>query len=337
MPKVTIKTLRKANQAKNANLPQTIKENSKPYSNKDSASKQKDDGSRHFGPKFNKELGQHILTNPLVSQSIVDKANLKQTDVVLEVGPGTGNLTVRILPVAKKVIACEADSRLAAELTKRVSDSEYGRRLEILIGDVMLHDPLPFFDVCISNTPYQISSPLTFKLLLHKPQFRCAVLMFQREFALRLVARPGDSLYCRLSVNVQLYSKVTHIMKVGKNNFKPPPKVESSVVKMEPYNPAPPVNFDEFDGLVRIAFIRKNKQIRSNFMTTSVIEMLQNNYNTFCSANNIMPLEFEGGFKKYIDAILSDNGYSESRAAKMSIDDFLKLLYAFNQAHIHFC
>ncbi|OMJ14836.1 Dimethyladenosine transferase, partial [Smittium culicis] len=224
MPKVTIKTLKQANRAKSANTPQTIKESSKPYSANTKQTKQKDDGSRHFGPKFNKELGQHILTNPLVSQSIVDKAGVKQTDVVLEVGPGTGNLTVRILAAAKKVIACEADPRLAAELTKRVSETEYSRRLEILNGDVMLHDPLPFFDVCISNTPYQISSPLTFKLLMHKPTFRCAVLMFQREFALRLIARPGDSLYCRLSVNVQLYSKVTHVMKVGKNNFKPPPK-----------------------------------------------------------------------------------------------------------------
>ncbi|OMJ10507.1 Dimethyladenosine transferase [Smittium culicis] len=336
MPKVTIKTLKQANRAKSANTPQTIKESSKPYSANTKQTKQKDDGSRHFGPKFNKELGQHILTNPLVSQSIVDKAGVKQTDVVLEVGPGTGNLTVRILAAAKKVIACEADPRLAAELTKRVSETEYSRRLEILNGDVMLHDPLPFFDVCISNTPYQISSPLTFKLLMHKPTFRCAVLMFQREFALRLIARPGDSLYCRLSVNVQLYSKVTHVMKVGKNNFKPPPKVESSVIKMEPYNPSPPVKFEEFDGLVRIAFLRKNKQIRSNFMTSSVLEMLENNYKTFCASNDIICEDFEGGIKGKIDSILKDNGHSESRAAKMSIDDFLKLLVAFNDAHIHF-
>jgi len=67
--------------------------------------------------------------------------------------------------------------------------------------------------------------------------------MFQREFALRLVAQPGDELYCRLSVNTQLLAKVTHVMKVGKNNFRPPPKVESSVVRIEPLNPPPPINF----------------------------------------------------------------------------------------------
>ena len=90
-----------------------------------------------------------------------------------------------------------------------------------------------------------------------------AVLMFQREFAQRLIAKPGDPLYCRLSVNTQLLARVDHIMKVfflkiflillflhflkvGKNNFKPPPKVESSVVRIEPRNPPPPINFVVF-------------------------------------------------------------------------------------------
>lgn len=69
---------------------------------------------------------------------------------------------------------------------------------------------------------------------------------------MRLVARPGDSLYCRLSANVQLLAKVVHVMKVGKNNFRPPPKVESSVVRIELIQPPPPINFDEWDGMLRI-------------------------------------------------------------------------------------
>ena len=73
--------------------------------------------------------------------------------------------------------------------------------------------------------------------------FRCAVLMFQREFAQRLVAKPGDKLFCRLSVNTQLLAKVEHLMKVGKNNFRPPPKVDASVVRIEPKIPPPPINF----------------------------------------------------------------------------------------------
>jgi 18S rRNA (adenine1779-N6/adenine1780-N6)-dimethyltransferase len=75
--------------------------------------------------------------------------------------------------------------------------------------------------------------------------------MFQREFAMRLTARPGDALYCRLSVNAQFWAKITHIMKVGKNNFKPPPQVESSVVRIEPKTgkERPGVSWVEWDGM----------------------------------------------------------------------------------------
>ncbi|KAJ1977387.1 Dimethyladenosine transferase [Dimargaris xerosporica] len=292
-------------------------------------------GSRHFGPIFNKDLGQHILKNPLVVNGIVDKAGIKPSDTVLEVGPGTGNLTVRILEQAKKVVACEMDPRLAAELTKRVQSTPYQRKLEILHGDVIKKD-LPHFDLCISNTPYQISSPLVFKLLLHRPFFRSALLMFQREFAMRLVAPPGDKLYCRLSVNVQLYAKVTHVMKVGRNNFKPPPKVESSVVRLEPYNPPPPVDFAEWDGLMRIVFSRKNKTLMGNFKTTPVLTMLEQNYKTYCAANDLM-VDDSLDIKAKVLELLQSVDMAEARANKLSIDDFLKLLYTFNQAGLHFC
>ncbi|KAG0226408.1 Dimethyladenosine transferase [Actinomortierella wolfii] len=291
--------------------------------------------SRAFGPLFNKDLGQHILKNPLVAQGIVDKAFLKPTDTVLEIGPGTGNLTVKILEKCKKVVAVEMDPRLAAELTKRVHGTPDQRRLEIMVGDFM-KAKLPYFDVCISNTPYQISSVLVFKLLEHRPLWRTAVLMFQREFALRLVAKPGDSLYCRLSVNVQLFAKVEHIMKVGKNNFRPPPQVESSVVRMEPRNPPPPVEFKEWDGLMRIVFSRKNKTISANFKTDTVEEMLENNYKTFCATNDRM-IEDPLDMRAKIHGILVRVGVAEERAAKMDQDDFLRLLVAFNEEGIHFC
>ncbi|KAJ2779441.1 Dimethyladenosine transferase [Coemansia interrupta] len=339
MPKITSQQLRKRTQASAANAvikPKTI---SSPYDKSGGQTKKaadsSSDGSRHFGPMFNKDLGQHILINPLVSQGIVDKAKLKQTDTVLEVGPGTGNLTVKILEQAKRVIACEADARLAAELTKRVQGGPFQHKLEIIHGDVMKQQ-LPYFDVCISNTPYQISSPLTFKLIFHRPIFRCAVLMFQREFALRLVARPGDSLYGRLSVNCQLYSKVSHVMSVGKNNFKPPPNVESSVVRIEPLDPPPPVDFEEWDGMVRIAFSRKNKTLAANFKSTATMQMLENNYKTYCAANEVM-IEPDFDIKKKVLDVLASLELAETRASKMDVVDFLKLLSAFHDADIHFC
>ena len=122
-------------------------------------------------------------------------------------GPGTGNLTVKLLEHGKKVIAVEFDRRMVREVLKRVEGMDKGKNLEIIHGDVLRVD-LPYFDVCVANLPYQISSPFLFKMLAHRPAFRCAVIMFQLEFAQRLTARPGDELYCRLSVNTQLLAKV---------------------------------------------------------------------------------------------------------------------------------
>ncbi|KAJ5721126.1 Dimethyladenosine transferase [Penicillium malachiteum] len=240
--------------------------------------------------KMNTDIGQHVLKNPGIAEQIVNKADLKQSDIVLEIGPGTGNLTAKILEQAKKVIAVELDPRMAAEVTKRFQGTPAQKRLEVILGDVMKTE-LPYFDVCISNTPYQISSPLTFKLLATLPAPRTCVLMFQREFALRLFAKPGDKLYSRLSVNAQMWAKIDHIMKVGKNNFKPPPLVESSVIRMVPKVPRPQINYEEWDGLLRIAFVRKNKTLRASFLgTTSVMTLLEANYRTWCAQHDI-PVE----------------------------------------------
>ena len=234
-------------------------------------------GQGHGGFQFLKSYGQHILSNPLLVQSIVDKAGVKATDVVLEIGPGTGNLTMKLLAAGKRVVAVEVDPRMVMELTRRVAGTPYQRSLEIIHGDV-LKVQLPYFDICVANIPYQISSPLTFKLLAHRPFFRAAVIMYQREFALRLAAPVGDAQYCRLSVNTQLLSRVNHVLKVGKNNFRPPPKVDSSVVRIEPRNPPPQINFTEWDGLVRLCFSRRNKTLGAIFRQSNVLRLLYHNY-----------------------------------------------------------
>ncbi|KAJ9597065.1 hypothetical protein L9F63_027047, partial [Diploptera punctata] len=146
--------------------------------------------------------------------------------------------------------------------------------------------------------------------------------MFQREFAQRLVAKPGDKLYCRLSVNTQLLARVDILMKVGKNNFRPPPKVESSVVRLEPRNPPPEINFEEWDGLTRIAFIRKNKTLSAAFKQTAVITTLEKNYRIYCSKENkVIPDDLD--MKLMIDAILVRSKSESKRARTMDIDDFL--------------
>ena len=237
--------------------------------------------SMQGGIQFLKSYGQHILKNPMIVNSIIEKGGVKSTDVVLEIGPGTGNLTMRLLETAKKVIAIEFDPRMVLELQRRVQGTPHQQNLTIISGDFLKVD-LPYFDVCVANVPYQISSPLVFKLLSHRPMFRAATLMFQREFAMRLCVQAGDPMYCRLSVNTQLLARTTHLLKVGKNNFRPPPKVDSSVVRIEPrpLNTIP-VNFKEWDGLVRLCFGRKNKTLGGIFRTKTVLELLGTNYKTY--------------------------------------------------------
>lgn len=108
--------------------------------------------------KFNTDLGQHILKNGAIADAIVDKANIQQGQTVLEVGPGPGVLTNRILAKAKKVVAVEVDPRMAAELTKNVQGTPAEKKLQIVLGDFVKTDlsQLPPFQICISNTPYQV-------------------------------------------------------------------------------------------------------------------------------------------------------------------------------------
>lgn len=330
---------------------------------------------RFQGIQFQKSKGQHILKNPLLVQSIVQKAGLKSTDIVLEIGPGTGNLTMKLLEVCKKVIAVELDPRMVLEVTRRVQGTPYANKLQVIQGDI-LKTELPYFDVCVANVPYQISSPITFKLLSHRPLFRCAVIMFQKEFAQRLVAQPGDSLFCRLSVNTQLLARVFHLLKVGKNNFRPPPKVDSSVVRIEPRNPLPPINFKEWDGLIRLCFNRKNKTLGSIFRQKAVLALIERNYKTFqalqeasgseaqapavdpsilgdLAEDESMQVDMDGGdgmeveeedsnqqgnafFKEKCMAVLGEGDYEDKRSSKLTQDDFLRLLALFNKAGIHF-
>ncbi|KAH6804923.1 Ribosomal RNA adenine dimethylase family protein [Perilla frutescens var. frutescens] len=329
----------------------------------------------HGGIPFHKSKGQHILKNPLLVDSIIQKSGIQHTDTILEIGPGTGNLTKKLLEAGKSVIAVELDPRMVLELQRRFQGTPYSNRLKIIQANILKYDlsKIPNCDICVANIPYQISSPLTFKLLSHSPAFRCAVIMFQREFAMRLVAQPGDDLYCRLSVNTQLLARVNHLLKVGRNNFRPPPRVDSSVVRIEPRNPLPPVNFTEWDGLVRVCFNRKNRTLGSLFRQRNVLSMLEKNFNTLQALQLTMDdddddddemarslsalgdtlgdmriddddddMEMEDGdaeasdFKNKIVRVLKLGGFEDRRASKLTQQDFMHLLSLFNEAGIHF-
>jgi len=245
---------------------------------------------------------------------------------------------VPLLQQSKHVVAIEYDTRMVREVLKRVEGTSEERKLKIIQGDA-IKTRFPFFDVCVANVPYQISSALVFKLLSHRPMFRCAVMMFQEEFALRLTARPGEALYCRLSVNTQLLAKVDQLMKVGRNNFRPPPKVESRVVRLELRNPPPPVNFTEWDGMIRLLFNRKNKTLRSVLLTKSTIKLLDENIRTqraLNSSNNSMMDDEEKMSQQIIEEVVAMEQWKDKRASKLDLDDFLALLAEFNKRGVHF-
>jgi len=309
---------------KDSKKPGMARANAAPYSKPSSSGSGGE--HRHVGVHLHHSLGQHLLKNPLVTQAMIEKASIKGTDTVLEIGPGTGNLTLKLLETAKKVIACEHDPRMVVELQKRLHGTEMMSRLTLIHSD-FLKIQLPFFNLCVANIPYQISSPLVFKLLAHPHKFRCAILMVQREFGMRLCAKPGDELYCRLSVNTQLLAKADHLMKVSKNSFRPPPKVDSSVVRLEPKNPVPSINFIEWDGLIRLCFNRKNKTLGAIFRTKSVLKLIADNLRTQRALGGGTGAEVGGGTRAEAGgavhgtvALAPANPFSAVLAANSSMD-----------------
>uniref|UniRef100_A0A6G3MI09 rRNA adenine N(6)-methyltransferase n=1 Tax=Henneguya salminicola TaxID=69463 RepID=A0A6G3MI09_HENSL len=104
---------------------------------------------------YKTEIGQHVLKNPLIIDTIIKKSNITTSDIVLEIGPGTGNLTAKLLEKAKQVIVIELDVRMVAELEKRFRTSPSYSKLKIISGDALKVD-LPFFNICVANLPYQV-------------------------------------------------------------------------------------------------------------------------------------------------------------------------------------
>jgi 16S rRNA (adenine1518-N6/adenine1519-N6)-dimethyltransferase len=200
---------------------------------------------------------QHVVDLGLLGR-MVSYAGVSSEDEVLEIGAGIGNLTRLLAERARKVIAVERDDRLIKILREQLK----GRpNVKIVHGDV-LRIELPKFDKVVANLPYGISSEVTFRLLEH--DFELAVLMYQWEFAERLIARPGSADYGRLTVNVYYRAEVELLEKVLPSAFLPPPKVFSAVVRLRPREPPFRV-IDErvFFDVVRALFQHRRQKVRN--------------------------------------------------------------------------
>jgi len=200
-----------------------------------------------------KKLGQHFLVDRRVLARIGDYASLSEEDRVLEIGPGTGNLTEVLSTRVGTVFAIEVDPNLASSLEGRFPN------VQVIRGDA-LKVPLPDYNKIVSNLPYQISSKITFRLL-ERP-FDLAVLMYQREFAERMVARPGTKEYGRLTLNVALRAEAEILERVPRGAFRPMPAVESAIVRLRPRESRIPVDERAFDDLTRTLFSMRRKKVK---------------------------------------------------------------------------
>lgn len=199
-----------------------------------------------------RRLGQHFLRDPAILDRIVDALDPGPDDVVLEIGPGEGTLTRRLAPWVRQVIAIEKDRTLVAMLTGAESGERYSptpENVTVLEGDALTLDwhqafhasrftfhektPFPFPAKVIGNIPYQITSPLIEKALTPPPP-SVIVFLVQKEVAERVTASPGSRAYGALSVGVQAVARAERLFAVKAGAFSPPPKVDSSVIRLTP-------------------------------------------------------------------------------------------------------
>ena len=213
---------------------------------------------RRHGIRLSKRAGQHQVIDPTVLEQMVDYAELSRDDVVLEVGAGIGNLTLLIAAHAGRVITVERDRRLMRVLGERL---RVHSNVKLLCGDA-LQIELPKFNKVVANLPYGISSDITFRLL--KRKFELAILMYQLEFAERLVAKPGSDDYGRLTVNAYYRASVELLGEVPPEAFFPQPKVTSAIVRLKPREPPFDVADESmFFNVVRALFQHRRQRVRN--------------------------------------------------------------------------
>lgn len=212
------------------------------------------------GITLNRNLGQNYLIDKNKRDQIIGFGEITKDDVVLEIGTGIGTLTIELAKKARKVIAIEQDTRICEILARRLEEEKIDN--VDLINDDALKVDFPHFNKIISNLPYQISSPITFKFLDY--DFDLAVLMYQKEFADRMNGEVGSKNYSRLSAMLYFKCDVEKLTDVSCESFIPKPQIDSTVVKLTPKeNRIPKDEFRIYSRFTRALFQHRNKKIRN--------------------------------------------------------------------------
>jgi 16S rRNA (adenine1518-N6/adenine1519-N6)-dimethyltransferase len=229
--------------------------------------------------KTKKQFGQHWLRNDRVLDRIVTAAQIVPTDRILEIGPGTGILTRRLIDMASAVVAVEIDRDLCALLVKKLGNVDNFLLLQNdflnLDVDSCLHDFPQFQNAnkVVANIPYNITGPILEKLLgniLHPAAqpFDSIVLLVQKEVAERLYAKPSTKAFGALSIRVRYLAECELICPVPARDFSPPPKVDSAVVRLTPRKFEIVANNPKLlDNLVRLGFSTRRKMLRNNLQS----------------------------------------------------------------------
>ncbi len=264
------------------------------------------------GLRPQKRWGQHFLCDPAVARRIVDAAQLAPDATVLEIGPGLGALTDELAARAGRLYLAEIDRGLAARLARRHAAHPH---VQVLVGDVLAL-PLETLLVepavtAVANLPYNISTPVLFRLLGLRPRVPRAVLMLQREVAERLAARPGDDARGVLSVMVQTWAEVRVAFRVSRQSFLPRPHVDSTVVVLDiGATPRVPLaDVATYEAVVRAAFGQRRK-------------MLRNALGVLAASRGLGPAALEARCARAaVDP--------RARAETLGLDDFARLAAAF--------
>jgi 16S rRNA (adenine1518-N6/adenine1519-N6)-dimethyltransferase len=223
---------------------------------------------RHGGGRPKRSLGQNFLVDSHVARRIAEALELEPGETVLEIGPGRGALTPKLLEAVKaadgRLVLVELDDELAAELARRYGSDP---RVRVLHRDILTVTPdevapEPGRLKVVGNIPYNITSPILFHLL-DPPRPREILLMLQREVADRLVAEPGTKAFGALTVGVRSVAGVREVLRVPPGAFRPRPRVHSTVVRIEPHDPPSlaPREEERLRDLTRALFQWRRKQL----------------------------------------------------------------------------
>ncbi len=215
-------------------------------------------------PRAKKTYGQNFLVDKNVVRKIVAAADIVPGEAVLEVGPGTGALTGALVAAGAKVTAVEADRDLIPALREKFGDA-----IELIEGDILNTEyriPNTGYKL-IANIPYNITSPLLYRFLTAKNPPSRLVLMVQREVADRIVARPPDM--SLLSVVCQLYADVSKVANVPAGAFRPAPKVDSAVIRLD-LRPAEVADPESVIRVAKAGFSSRRKQLHGNLSAANI-------------------------------------------------------------------